>query len=296
MHLYPRMPEDQNSKRQRLGAFLTSKYRLILLNNTTFGEKLSIRVTPITLIIGFLAITIVMTTLVISMIAFTPLREYIPGYGDVTERKQILALNLKADSLEQTLDTRDTYMNSVLNVLNEKVESKSEQPKKDTTGKYTTVNTNPSSTDIEFRSDYEHNKDKTIAGSAKLKYIGLSELVFFTPVKGIVTSSFNLSEDHFGVDIVARPEETIKTVLDGAVIFTGFSAEDGNVIHVQHSNNLISIYKHCSSLLKETGDRVKSGEAIAVVGNSGEKSKGPHLHFELWYNGSPINPQEFISL
>jgi murein DD-endopeptidase MepM/ murein hydrolase activator NlpD len=288
------MADPKNSKRRRLSAFLTSKYRLILLNNATFGEKFSIRLSPLTLIIGGSAITIIMTSLVISLVAFTPLREYIPGYGDVTERKQILALNLKADSLEHTLDTRDAYLTNILNVMHEKVESKTEKPKKDTTGKYSKVNTNPSNSDIEFRSDYEKNKGNSIAGAARLKYSGLSELVFFTPVQGIVTTSFDLTEDHFGVDIVTKPDETIKTTLDGAIVFTGFSSEDGNVIHVQHSNNLISIYKHCAALLKARGDRVKSGEAIAVVGNSGEGSKGPHLHFELWYNGAPINPQEFV--
>lgn len=295
LHLYGRMSDPKNTKRRSLTAFLTGKYRLILLNNVTFGEKFSIRLSPLSLIIGISAITIVMTTLVISMVAFTPLREYIPGYGDVTERKQILALNLKADSLEHTLDARDMYITNILNVLNEKVESKTEKPKKDTTGKYAKVNTDPSTTDIEFRNDFEKNKSTSIAGVSRTKYSGLAELVFFTPVKGIITTSFNLSEEHFGVDIVTKADETIKTTLDGAVIFTGFSSEDGNVIHVQHSNNLISIYKHCSVLLKTRGEHVKSGEAIAVVGNSGERSNGPHLHFELWYNGAPINPQEFVA-
>lgn len=288
------MTEVKTSKRKKISAFLRSKYRLILLNDTTFGEKFSLRLSPTTLIIGVSAITIVMTTLVISLVAFTPLREYIPGYGDVTERKQILKLNLKADSLEQILETRDEYMNSVLNVLNEKVETKSEKPKKDTTGKFAKVNTNPSESDLEFRNDYEKNKGSA-SSVAKFKPSGLSEVVFFTPVKGLVSSSFDLAEEHYGVDVVTKPDESIKSTLDGAVIFTGFSAEDGNVIHVQHNNNLISIYKHCSVVLKQTGERVKSGEAISVVGNSGEKSNGPHLHFELWYNGSPINPQDFVA-
>lgn len=247
------------------------------------------------LLIGVLAITIVMTTLVISLVAFTPLREYIPGYGDVTERKEILNLNIKADSLQQTLESRDAYMSSVLNVLNEKVEAKSVKPLKDTTGKYSKLNIKASDADMEFRKEFEENKGKATTSVARLKYKGLSELVFFTPVKGLITTSFNMTEDHYGVDIVAKTDETIKSTLDGTVIFTGFSAEDGNMIHIQHSNNLISIYKHCSVLLKRTGERVKSGEAIAIVGNSGEKSHGPHLHFELWFNGSPINPQEFVS-
>jgi murein DD-endopeptidase MepM/ murein hydrolase activator NlpD len=241
-----------------------------------------------------LAITIIMTTIVISLVAFTPLREYIPGYGDVTERKQILSLNIKADSIEQSIESRDLYINSVLNAFHERVETKGDKPRKDTTGKYSKVNIKPSGADIEFRGEYENNKNGS-SSVAKLIYAGLNEVVFFTPVKGFITSSYSVQDEHLGVDIVTRENETIKSTLDGTVVYTGFTAEDGNILQVQHSNNLISIYKHCSASLKARGDRVKSGEAIAVVGNTGEKSNGPHLHFELWYNGSAVNPQEFIS-
>ncbi|MDO9001709.1 MAG: M23 family metallopeptidase [Bacteroidota bacterium] len=287
------MVDKKNSRLKRIGAFLRSKYRLVILNDNTFGEKISLRVSPLGLITGIFAITIVMTTLVITLVAFTPLREYIPGYGTIAERKQILSLSLKADSMEQALESRSAYMNSILNVLNEKFETKTAKPKKDTTGKYAKVNTKASANDLEFRTDLEQNKTNSIA--TKTKYKGLSELIFFTPVLGLITSSFNLSENHYGIDIVTKPDETIKSTLDGTVLFTGFSAEDGNVIQVQHSNNLTSIYKHNSTVFKKTGDRVKAGEAISVVGNTGEKSKGPHLHFELWFDGQPINPQDFVA-
>jgi len=287
------MAEKKNTRLQRFGAFLRSKYRLVILNDSTFGEKISLRLSPLGLITGIFAITIVMTTLVISLVAFTPLREYIPGYGTVAERKQILDLSQKADSMEQTLESRAAYMQSILNVLNEKFETKTEKPKKDTTGKYKDVNTKASNSDIEFRNDYELNKNNSIA--TKAKYKGLSDLVFFTPVKGLISSSFNLSENHYGLDIVTKADETIKSTLDGTIIFTGFSAEDGNIIQIQHSNNLTSIYKHNSTLLKKTGERIKAGEAISVVGNTGERSKGPHLHFELWFDGQPINPQDFVA-
>ena len=178
--LHP-MEGVKNSRWKRFIVFLRKKYRLVILNDTTFGEKFSLRLSPWGIIIGVLAITIVMTTFVISLIAFTPLREYIPGYGDVKERKQILELSIKADSLEQTLESRDIYINNVLNVFNEKVESKSNKPKKDTTGKYTKVNTKPSTTDLEFRNDFEQNKNKSAGSVAKIIYNGLSELVFFTP-------------------------------------------------------------------------------------------------------------------
>lgn len=295
MHLYALMDTPKHSRWKRVALFLRKKYRLVILNDATFGEKISIRLSPSGILIAVLAITIVMTTLVISLVAFTPLREYIPGYGDIGERKQILELNTKADSIEQTLSSRDVYLNSVLNAFEEKVETRSPKPKKDTTGKYSKVNTNPSPKDLQFRKDYETTKTNSGAGESRMKYSGLDELVFFTPVKGFITESYSLADDHYGVDVVTKKDETIKTTLDGTIIFTGFSAEDGNIVQVQHSNNLISIYKHCSSILKLTGDRVKSGEPIAVVGNSGERSHGPHLHFELWFNGSPINPQEFVA-
>jgi murein DD-endopeptidase MepM/ murein hydrolase activator NlpD len=283
-----------NNRWKRFRRFLNKKYRLVILNDTTFAEKFSLKMSPWGIIIGASALTILITTLAISFVAFTPLREYIPGYGSVYERKLILALNVMADSLEKTLNARDMYLTSVLNVMHEKVETQTERAKKDTSGKYRQVNTKPSGTDVEFRKEYEKNRGNAAANVARLKYSGISELVFFSPVKGMVVTSFNIPEEHFGADIVTRQDETIKTTLDGTVVFTGFSAEDGNIIHVQHSNNLLSIYKHCSALMKQTGDRVRAGEAIAVVGNTGEKSHGPHLHFELWFNGAPINPEEFV--
>lgn len=289
------MDSVKKNRWERFVKFLSKKYRLVILNDNTFGEKLSLRLSPLGIIIGVAAITIVMTSMVISLVAFTSLREYIPGYGDITERKLILDLSIKADSLEQAIESRDIYLNSFLKAVTENVETKTPKPKKDTTGKFGKLNTNPSSNDLEFRSEYEQTKSNTANNLAKVKRSSLGEAVFFPPVKGLVTESFDISQNHFGVDIVTKQDEAIKTTLDGTIIFTGFSAGDGNVVHVQHANNLISIYKHCSSLLKVTGNRIKSGEVIAIVGNTGEKSHGPHLHFELWFNGTPINPQEFVS-
>jgi hypothetical protein len=286
---------ERKSSLKRLGIFLRRKYRLVILNDNTFAESFSVRMSPWGLIISILAVTIVMVTLVISTIAFTPLREYIPGYGDVSERKQIMRLNLKADSLENLIESRDLYLSTMLKAMHEKVETQTPKPKRDTTGKYKDVTTVPSTRDLEFRKQYEADKISSTAGLARLKYKGLTDFVFFPPVKGLVSSSFETVEGHFGIDIVTKPDETIKSTLDGTVIFAGYSAEDGNIIQIQHNNNIISIYKHCSASLKHTGDRVKSGEAIAVVGDTGEKSHGPHLHFEIWFNGTPVNPQEFVA-
>jgi murein DD-endopeptidase MepM/ murein hydrolase activator NlpD len=280
---------------QRIWGFLTRKYRLVILNDNTFAESLSLKMSPWGLIIAFSALTIILVSLVISIVAFTPFREYIPGYGHVTDRKQIIRLSLQADSLERTLEARDVYLSSLMNVLNENVETRHDKPVKDTSGRYAKLRTTPSSADMEFRSQYEKEKVSIASGVARLRYSMMGELVFFAPVNGYVLHSFNPAEGHYGADIVTRQDELIRSTLDGTVIFEGFSAQDGNVIHIQHGSNLVSIYKHCSSLLRKTGDRVKSGEAIAVVGNSGERTNGPHLHFELWFNGQPVNPQEFVA-
>jgi len=289
------MAEANGNRFSRMLVFLKNKYRLVILNDSTFGEKFSLRLSPLSLIISVSAITITLTIIVISLVAFTPLREYIPGYGTVAERRQILKLGQRADSIEQVLSARHSYMNNLLNVLNEKLETKPEKPVKDTTGKYSKINTAPSSDDIDFRKDYENNKNASVASISNPKLKGISDLVFFTPVKGVILSSYNLSEDHFGIDIVTKEDEIVKSTLDGTVVFTGFSSSDGYVIHIQHTNNVTSIYKHNAEILKKTGDRIKSGEPIAIVGNTGEKSKGPHLHFELWYNGIPINPQDCVA-
>ncbi len=288
------MAENKNNRWKLLTDQLRNKYRLVILNDDTFAEKFAFRLSPLGLIIAISAITIAMTTLVISLVAFTTLREYIPGYGDVTERKDILNLTVKTDSLEQILKARDWYMKNLVNVFEGKTEGKTDKPAKDTSGKFQKVNTKPSENDIQFRKDVENEPANIKFEGSGFKKSVLANYLFFSPVKGLVTESFNVSEEHFGVDVVAKKDAMIKSTLDGTVIYSGFTPTEGYIVQIQHDNNLISIYKHNSSVLKKMGDKVKSGEAVAIIGNSGETSKGPHLHFELWHNGLPINPEEFI--
>lgn len=289
------MSENKNSRWKIFTNQLRNKYRLVILNNDTFAEKFSLKLSPLGLIILVSSVTIIMTTLVISLVAFTPLREYIPGYGNVNDRKQILAISAKADSLEHTLSSRDWYMNNLLNVFSGKVEGKTAKPQKDSTGKFKNVDIKPSEQDQKLRNDIETNQlastsDKVSANKTN----ALSNFFFFSPVKGIITTSYNIREEHFGVDIVAAENELIKSTLDGTVVFAGFTSDDGYVIQIQHGNNLTSVYKHNAGVTKKIGDFVKAGEPIAVIGNTGENSQGSHLHFELWYNGFAINPQDYV--
>ncbi|HQQ94563.1 MAG TPA: M23 family metallopeptidase [Bacteroidia bacterium] len=289
------MADKKKGRIQRLAAFLRLKYRLILLNDTSFAEKFSIRLSPLNLLIGILALTILMTTGVISLVAFTSLREYIPGYGTINERRQIIKLNNQADSLEKVLASRDLYLKGLLTVFGEGSENMSPRPVRDSSGKYRKLNVKPTESDLSFRKEYENTAQKPAKGKTQANMGMLQDMVFFAPVKGLITKSYNPAEPHFGTDIATREDELVKSTLDGTIIYKGFTAEDGNIVEVQHANNVTSIYKHCSTVLKETGDKVKSGEAIAVVGNTGENSKGAHLHFELWFNGISVNPQDYVA-
>ena len=290
------MSDKKNSRWKLITDQLKNKYRLVILNDDSFEEKFSLRLSPLGLIVLVTSITIVMTTIVISLVAFTPFREYIPGYGNVNDRKDIIALNLKTDSLANTLQSREWYIQNLLNVFSGKVEGKPAKPAKDSTGKYQKIDIKPGENDIKLRSDIETNHIESTSNKVSAnKNSELNSYFFYCPVKGIISNSFNLKEDHYGVDIVGKPDELIKTVLDGTVIFAGLTKDDGYLIQIQHTNNLISVYKHCSSLSKKAGDYVKTGEQIAIIGNTGESSTGPHLHFEIWYNGFAINPQDYVA-
>ena len=292
-----RMSEIKNSRWRIITNQLRNKYRLVILNDNSFAEKFSLRLSPLGLIILLSSITIIMTTLVIIIVAFTPFREYIPGYGNVGDRKDIISLSAKADSLESILESRDWYFNNLLNVLAGKTEGKTPKPAKDSTGKYEQIDIKPSEQDMKLRTEIESNQLESTSSKVSANRINaLNNSFFFTPLNGIVTASFSIKEEHFGTDIVSKENEVIKATLDGTIIFAGFTYDDGYVIQIQHGNNLTSIYKHLSSITQKTGVYVKAGEPIGIVGNSGAHTTGPHLHFELWYNGFAINPQDYVVL
>lgn len=294
-YLRPQM-EKPKTRADRFRERLKNRYRLVVMNDDTFEERFSLRLTPLGLFILIGVVSIFMTTLVISLVAFTPLREYIPGYGsELTQKGQLINLSLRTDSLEQSLNSKTWYIENLKRVMNGELRSDSSLNKPDPTNQYQNVKFKKSIEDSILRSQIESQDKYAIAfQDKKNQKKGISSFFFFTPVKGLVTNSFKEKEEHFGIDIAAPENEAIKATLDGTVIFTGWSAETGHVIQVQHSNNLISIYKHNSALMKKMGQYVKAGEVIAIIGNSGEQTTGTHLHFELWYNGNPVDPQDYI--
>lgn len=272
------------------------KYRFSVVNDTTFEEVWRIRLTQYNafLLITFLVLFIIGTT--VSLIAFTNLREFIPGYPDVTMRRNILMSAIRLDSLDKELARRDKYF-ATLNAIISGKPITDVYPVQDTTGNYKAITFKRSPEDSTLRAQVESSERFNITSrpSTLETVTSLASLHFFPPVKGIISSKFDMRTKHFGTDIVTKLKSPVSAALDGTVIFTGWTMETGFVIEIQHPNNIVSVYKHNSSLLKETGDLVRAGEPISIVGNSGELyTSGPHLHFEIWYKGSPLDPEKHI--
>ncbi len=287
---------DEKKKRGGFWERVLNRYRLVVMNDDTFEEKFSLRLTPLGLFILLASISILMITLVISVIAFTPIREYIPGYAqDADLKEKLISLQGKADSLEYSLAEKSMYLENIRLVLSGEITADTLLNTKDSTIRYSDLRVTPSKEDSALRKQIEQEDKYSVKiGQDKNVRNSIAGFFFFTPVKGMVTASFSAGERHFGVDIAASENEAIKATLDGTVVFSGWSSETGHVIQLQHNNNLISVYKHNSKILKKEGQYVKAGEVIAIIGNSGEHSTGPHLHFELWYNGTAVDPQDYM--
>jgi murein DD-endopeptidase MepM/ murein hydrolase activator NlpD len=227
------------------------------------------------------------------IIAFTSLREFIPGYSSAKLKRQATELNYKTDSLQQVIALNEQYFASIKRVLTGDVktvefnrDSILEAAKNDAE----IPNVEPTKEDSILRAKVDKEDKYNLFESA----ISASNFVLFPPVNGTISEPYNVKEKHYAVDIVVAKNTPVKATADGTVIFAEWTAETGYVVIIEHSYELISVYKHNASLTKEQGDLVKAGEVIAMAGNSGEYSTGPHLHFELWSRGYPINPTNFI--
>jgi murein DD-endopeptidase MepM/ murein hydrolase activator NlpD len=270
------------------------KYRFVILNSENFEERLSFNISRLNVfLLSCVTITLLMggTALVI---AFSPLREYIPGYTSTNIRRQMVTLNQLSDSLNTELINRERYLQNIKNIIEGRDidTNTSSSWKRMSAQEEITVDRTPE--DSLLREQVEAEEKFNFFGTTNMDNQSVENLLFFVPVKGLVTQSFNIEDEHYGVDVVTKENELIKSTLSGVVVFSSWTSETGNVIAVQHENNLLSIYKHNSVLLKDQGERVVAGEAIAIIGNSGKWSSGPHLHFELWYNNNPVNPEQYI--
>lgn len=277
----------------RLWDRLKYKYKLSVINETSYEEVFNFRLSQLHVLTALSVLAVILVVLTILLIAFTDLREFIPGYPDGNMRQMIAQNALRVDSLENELLKRDRFFKSIRLVLNGGDTTSLERSREDTARyRNDTIRFQISEQENEFRAAIEERERFNL--SLGMKEQNHDYYHFFPPVEGIVTQSFDEKKWHYGTDIVAKANAKVAAVLDGVVIFTDWTVKTGYVIQVQHTNDLISVYKHNSILLKKQGDYVRAGEVLGVVGNTGEESSGPHLHFELWRAGNPLNPENFI--
>ncbi len=272
------------------------KYRFSVYNDKTFEEVWYIRMTRYNGFLMFAFIILMIVGITTALITFTNLREFIPGYPDGNTLRHMRMNVIKLDSLEDELSLRDQYFRN-LNAIISGEEPLDRVAGQDTLVNYKNITFNRSEEDslLRLQVEQEEQYNLTLSTTFMDDYTSLANVHFFPPVRGIVSGSFNPRTKHFGTDIVTTPKAVVSAALDGTVIFTGWTFETGFVIQIQHSNNLITVYKHNVTLLKEVGDAVTAGQGIAVVGDSGELyTSGPHLHFEIWYNGKVLDAEKHI--
>lgn len=280
-------------KNKKIAEKLLHKFRLVILNEDTFEERLAIKLTRLNVFV-ILSVTgiflIAMTTL---LIAYTPLREYIPGYSSTALKLKATELNYKTDSLQQVIAMNDKYLNSIKRVLEgdvATVDFNRDSIIQATKIQANEANLNPSKEDSLLRAKVDKEDKYNLFESATAK----ANFVLFPPANGNISQKYSIKEKHYAVDVVVAKDTPIKATADGVVIFSEWTTETGYVIIMEHSHGLVSVYKHNASLTKSQGDLVKAGEVIATAGSTGALTTGPHLHFELWSDGYPINPTNFI--
>ena len=286
---------------------LKKKYRLVIINDDSFEQKYSIKLTKFNIYIGAGSVLIFIIALVLSMLAFTNLKYYLPGVGKIDFRNKINLLHHQTDSLQDVLNQRNLWINNVqkivagdidssyyfneekTNVLNVDSIDLSYIPKEDRALR--------AEVERKFKLNEQESKLNISAKDNVNEVFPLvsEKFIYTSPIEGLLLKAFSIEENHFGVDIAGKKDQTIKAIYDGTVVISEWNPKTGNVIAIQHPGNTISFYKHNSLLLKKRGTFVKKGDIIAIVGNSGKLSSGPHLHFELWRNGKVLNPEKFLN-
>ena len=269
-------------------------YKIVVSSEDTFEEKLSFKANKINAFIIMLLYSIILIAFTISIVFFTQLREMVPGYSSSDLLNRAIYLTKKTDSLEQQIALNNKFYKSIEDVLSGNVDefiSRDELSIDSNLINPDIFTISPNLQDSILR-QYVENEDKFNLTNNELV---IENKMFFSPIKGEITQSFNFNENHFAIDIAADIGTPVKSVLDGKIIFSEWSLETGYVVFIDHGENIISVYKHNSKILKEQNDFVQAGEVIAYSGNQGNLSTGPHLHFELWKNGTPIDPEPLLN-
>lgn len=289
----------QNSLIKRILHRIKTPYRLVILNHETYKEIGSYQLNLLNVYTLLSMLMVIGALLVTLLLFFTPLKRLIPGYGQ-TNTKDYITLYKKVETMEKEMGAQALYISRVQKLINGEVEMPNvANLKKDVASK--PVNSEPvPKSDAEIALEDEQLIEKQISNVASqrlsnvVKPFTIEQLYFISPVQGEISERMNADKNHLGIDIIVPKNTDVKAVMDGTILSADWNSETGNSMTILHSNELISVYRHNSKLFKKTGDYVKAGEVVAIAGNSGELTNGPHLHFELWYRGKAVNPEDYI--
>jgi murein DD-endopeptidase MepM/ murein hydrolase activator NlpD len=283
----------EKKKKKKIIERLKDHYRLIIYNDSTYQTVWSLKLNQIKVFTIFGIGGIFLIVITVLMIAYTPIRELIPGYPSREVREMIVSNAIRVDSLENQLKIRDSYFEKIRALIEGEIPQEPDFIA-DTIIPSNTTNFNYYNHDSIFKQKILEEQLNLSVQKESPQSDNIANIHFFTPLKGMITNKFDKLIDHFAVDVVGLPNSRISAVLEGTVIFAGWTVETGYVIYLQHFNDLVSVYKHNAELLKNVGNHVKAGEAVAIMGNTGELTTGPHLHFELWHQGIPVDPEKYI--
>lgn len=282
--------------KKTLSERLTARYLLVIRNEENLAEKSTFGFTYAKMLVLTAALFIVVFVMSLFLSKTLLAKWFDPKHAQMVANKQLYELALKVDSLAIEVERKDRFIQNFQRILSGDTSSGFEDPA-EVLGSGQVIKTvgsmKPAPQDSLFRSEFEKSELSLVSLSSKHRE--LQETFFFSPITGFISDHYDAKKGHYGVDVVAKTNEPVKSIAEGVVVFSSWTQDSGHVVAVQHRGNLLSVYKHNAERLKKVGTFVSAGEIIAIVGNSGEMTDGPHLHFELWYNGNSLNPEEFVT-
>ena len=270
------------------------KYRVVIMNEASLEEVKTFRLNRLNVFVYSGLFAILMITLTILVIIYSPLRQYILGFSEADQRKQIVDLTFHTDSLQQRIVSNDAYFLSLQKVLTGDIEP--EKINKDSILNAvqqvpSEVNLQASEEEMNLRADVAEEERYNVFASATAN----TQKSFFPPVEGVRSEEFKADKRHYGIDLSAPEGTPVKAVHEGTVVFAEWSAPTGFVLVIEHPHNFVSVYKYNAASTKQAGDKVRTGEVIAQVGHAAGHSSGSHLHFELWHEGYPVDPLNYMN-
>lgn len=289
---------EENRKKETLWERLQHNYRLTVMNHETFEEVGTYKLSLLNFYVALSVVAVIVAIFVVLIMAFTPAKQLIPGFENSGNNGELMRLNAELDSLEEVRAANELYLNAFKNRLEGNVQTADDLPA-DVESTKSVIELEENEADEILRREVEMDEIGEVArkgstGATVAKGTPLEQMYFTSPLSGEISARFLETKDHYGTDIIAPKNTPVKAVMDGYVISSDWTLETGNTLGIQHTNDIITWYKHNSVLLKKAGAYVKAGEAVAIIGNTGDLTDGPHLHFELWHGGKAVNPEDYI--